>query len=490
MPKIPRFLVERPPALTTKAAAERVSPEAAAQGGQTIVTAGERLQQIGQRFERLADVHQMTTASTELQRRLQAIEAQALDDPDPFSAAKYQQAMTQARQSASRRLANPEDQLRLDGQLDQSVLGTQARVNTILRKRQLDASHASMEEHLASLEQQFYRSPPAQQALILSQADALIDERAMLGAISRVDAVRRKQSIRQGWGEGQIRLDMEHDPTGTIQRLDAGGYDQLVLLDPKEKQALRALGESLQRRREREARRAQDEAYRKLHLKAVDGQLTFAEAQQALASGQITPAGYNQLRKRLAQINDDPSIPDDQKTARYFELLEEFKTLHGTASTAGKLKTPARSRFFLDQTTLEEVTKFRQHVAESAAYLTDAQERAFYDYTQSALDEAQEASRRAKVSILESLQRGLSALRLSDRLTAASVARFLTNAMGNRVTLDQAAQLAQQIQQEQVIATNPNRVRYQVGQILSLPQGTFKVVGFYPDGEPDVVRVE
>lgn len=240
----------------------------------------------------------------------------------------------------------------------------------------------------------------------------------------------------------------------------------------------------LYRVRHQEERRAEqeaDEAQRKLFMRAQDGRLPLEEIDSLFNLGQIDTKFYKELKNRILAVNDRPEIPEDQKAGKFLELLNDFDKLSGgKLDKTGKLLKPASSN---DLKTLQ---KFRTKVSANAGYLTSAQERAFFDFTQKNFDEAHHP----KIGIFA----GLKAILGSMAMSAADRADALTSAMYRifdpKTTIDQAHTEAQNIGTAAAIATNPNRSLYTVGQIINTSGGSVKVVGHDKDGEPLVERIK
>lgn len=278
--------------------------------------------------------------------------------------------------------------------------------------------------------------------------------------------------------------------SGDSFRLEDGGWDlremQKAVLEldaPQERKErlwdyikARANEDTAIRRMEDQAKlERQDDIERELFIRSGNGQLPLAQADSLLARGDIGIPFYEKLRGRILNVNDDPAIPDDQKSERFLEVFDAFKKLRGaTVDADGKPLSPA------SKNDLKTLARFRELVAESAPYLTKRQERDFYAYTQRNFNEAHEA----KVGILDGLLRRLRAMPLSPLGMSSVFSGAMSRIMAPTVSVDKALEDARLIGEQQAVATNPNRTQYQVGQVLALPGGTVKVIGFDSDGEP------
>lgn len=195
-----------------------------------------------------------------------------------------------------------------------------------------------------------------------------------------------------------------------------------------------------------------------------------------LAEGRIDRGFHNTLRTRLLRVNDDPTIPDEEKSARRTELLNRFREIGGRLN---KKKTDPKKP--LKEGKKGELQEFRDFVLESAPYISGEDERKFLRYTQKAFDDSQIA----KIGIFESLRQRLTFL---PGMTAEEEAETLTGAMDKildpKVSVQEATVAADGLAEQKVVAKNPNRAAYQVGQTITVNGAAYKVTGFDTDGEP------
>lgn len=236
------------------------------------------------------------------------------------------------------------------------------------------------------------------------------------------------------------------------------------------------------RREEEQKRAARDDAFQNdLYMRAQHSDLTLDELDGLLAQGRIKREFHSQLRTRILNVNDDPTIPRQDKTAKLFEILGKFSELGGADADvqAGKLTAPSEGN------DLTKIQDFRKLVAENAKFLTEGQEAAFYKYTQKDLDDAMAG----KVSGFRNLMKWLSAaFTRSPGPTSAITGPIVEQALKTldpSVPLEKSLQTTAQLRDRAVVAVNPNRTRYQIGQIVSNPQGMkAEVTGFDEHGDP------
>lgn len=246
------------------------------------------------------------------------------------------------------------------------------------------------------------------------------------------------------------------------------------------------LGTLAKVRKETDVRRKEnkDALERELYIRMMERDLDLPAVNALLASGQIDIPFYEKLRGRILSVNDDPAIPGQEKTKRLFEVMNRFSELNGAGVDieSQKIESVASGN------RLDQLKAFRAFVAESAPYLTEAQEKAFYRFTQKDFDDATAG----KVGAFRSLMRMLSdSFSRAPAAIAPIAGPILQKAMGifeQSVSVANAMETTQILKDETAVATNPNRSRYAIGQVISLPQGDFEVIGYDEDGEPRVKR--
>lgn len=241
------------------------------------------------------------------------------------------------------------------------------------------------------------------------------------------------------------------------------------------------------RREEEQKRLARDDSFQnELYLRAQHSDVTLDELDALLASGRIKRELHNQLRTRVLNVNDDPTVPRQEKTAKLFEILGKFSELGGAEADAqaGKLVAPSEGN------KLTTIQDFRKMVAENAKYLTEAQEAAFYKYTQKDLDDAMAG----KVSGFRNLMTWLKgAFARSPGPTSAITGPIVEQALQTldpQIPLEKSLETTAQLREKAVVAVNPRRTKYQIGQVISNPQGMrAEVTGFDEDGNPTLKAV-
>jgi len=236
---------------------------------------------------------------------------------------------------------------------------------------------------------------------------------------------------------------------------------------------------------------AQDRLEQELFMRTLPGAenpLRLAELNSMAAGGILPREMYDHFVGRLTNINNDPTIPFEEKVARRFDLGRRFAELNG----AGWGNAEIDETTFMPVTEargnrLDQLKEFRKFVSESAPYITKEDERAYLMYTQADFNEAQAAKAGLFRGLIEHLRN------LSGRYGADVGAQFITpmlEAMAPDVPVEKANEIAANVREKANVAANPNRTRYTVGQIITNANGLkAKVTGYDAVGNPTLELV-
>ena len=299
----------------------------------------------------------------------------------------------------------------------------------------------------------------------------------------QTDSIRgyaQRNGLPDSWTDAQVQEAESKTLRGVIERMIQTGdpraddfadsvKDQLLTDDVE-------MIDKAKRQAEQQQKLAKDQLSHDLYVRMVDGDLQMGEVKELLRAGAIDQSDYTALESRAKKLNDDPLIPIEQKVAKFFELTEMFDKLNGA-----KLKTtgtrmpdkPAKGN------RLKQLQEFRAAVAGAADHLTDEQERALLLYTQRDYN----AATAAKAGIVHNGMLALAALGSPLMMATASV--NLLGLMAEGVSVEDAAKKAQTLITETAVAANPNRSKYQLGQVLTNANGLqAEVIGFDRSGDP------
>lgn len=241
---------------------------------------------------------------------------------------------------------------------------------------------------------------------------------------------------------------------------------------------LKSRRNEMTRKQKQEATERRMEFQNKLWQDTVQGGMTLKRADDAFAAGDIDRAFYNQVRARMLDVNDDPAIPTVEKVDTYLELFQDFEKLRGSeVDEKGNLTVGASGN------DLKVIEAFQAKVASKAKYLTKKQENDFYKFTAKNKD----AARQPKVGILNQLFQRLRTMPLTQGQLSGALADAVGRIMPKEVPEKKAKEIAKEIGDGKATATNENKAAYDLGDIINIGGIPHEVIGFFPDGEPDVV---
>lgn len=235
-------------------------------------------------------------------------------------------------------------------------------------------------------------------------------------------------------------------------------------------------------RREEKVRKAEMESEfeRQSYLLLKDSTVPDAGKIQAidnlLRAGKIKLPMAEKMKGWVLDTFNDSEIPVEKKVSKYNDLVTAFTELDGVKTDKNGHPVSAA-----EGNDLETISKFRQQVAASKRYLTKDQYSKMIELTEADYD----AARAPKKNMFESLR---SILPLLPSLAPAMQLSLMQRGMeifDKKVTPQQAADTVTKLKEEAVVAGNPRRAKYVVGQRVTNPQGIdLEVVGYDEAGNP------
>lgn len=113
----------------------------------------------------------------------------------------------------------------------------------------------------------------------------------------------------------------------------------------------------------------------------LNQEIGLLDARRDLEEGNIDVAFYKAIESRLLKMNNDPSIPLEEKVEVKNYLIERFLGLsdgpgQGVVDERGNVTVPVMDA------QVEDVRRFRHEVAGFSPYLSENEERMFYQFTQ------------------------------------------------------------------------------------------------------------
>lgn len=226
---------------------------------------------------------------------------------------------------------------------------------------------------------------------------------------------------------------------------------------------------------------ASDEFQRQIWLEASMDNVSNERVDDFLRQGQITIPFHTKLKNFINKPYDKDGISDENKAGKYFEALDRYDELRG--AKVDKKNNIVKRAKGNDYKTLQE---FRGWMADNKEFFTRPQYRDIVDFTQQNYDE----SREAKIGIWTAFRQKLDALGMDRISMSYTLARAFGTIFSPTTSVSNAQETVDETTEAAVINANPNRTQYKIDQIITLPSGNWKVVGFADDGEPLVEEAQ
>jgi hypothetical protein len=216
-----------------------ISPEMAGTQGKIMQAAGEGLASLTEKWQELRDKDETMRSTLELQKRLDEININAMQDPDIWNAGdKAKKEIDKALSETSMMISSgrAREQYLFSAGLDTQRATTA--ITTSLMKKQIDAGKANTLQVIDGLKKQSYLSGPQEQSVITDKINKTIDDAVNIGYFDREAGYKYKEAIFEEMRTGQVTNDLMIDPKKTLEELNKGGKGIYPDLTPKERSSL------------------------------------------------------------------------------------------------------------------------------------------------------------------------------------------------------------------------------------------------------------
>jgi len=319
--------------------------------------------------------------------------------------------------------------------------------------------------------------------------------RAVIEASASILKVKAKEyqlETLAGLYKGQVFHDVVNLPTQVvIDELKAGADGKYANLKPKERTDLLKFAQNIRDKHEAQQKRVvdnlEDQTEEQTELKRSKGEITVLDLQELLEgrinpeTGQFEKIGrsyFQSALKALQSVPNDPKIPAEDKARVFQELMNEFTMFERTGE-------PGFTKFGVaENEDLEIIRTFRDKIVSNSKYLTQGQITFFTEATQKNFTDALKGKQGGLRGIADYVRSLIVDHPQFKIMELAS--RYMERTKAEDLTPEQANEVAKQVIDEDIKATNPNRTTYEIGNIYSANAISFKVIGFDVDGEPMV----
>lgn len=321
MPKIPEW-GEPKGNLTTEPLAPQVNANVAGQAaGATDAAIGTSLDAVvktGEHFLKLYDDNQEIQAKNAAAQQLMQIQADALNDPDPFTAgARMQVKMATVGQEAAKGIANAQVRNKFLGEYDLDATRTYFSTNTHLLTKQVKVAQANRLEYYDKLNTQYASADPASQQIIMDQFNTQVntDVRDQLWTPEQGKSF--KKSYREDMIKGVVDYDISRETATSVNNsyvlneLKAGAEGKYAMLNNEERAKYTKDTEAKIARNLRlnnfNQGVAQDKNERKMLVEAWNGNLNQSQLDSMALSGGITTSAAKSLKKLMYSDKINPT---------------------------------------------------------------------------------------------------------------------------------------------------------------------------------------
>lgn len=237
MPQIPEWGIPKQN-LTTEPLAPQVSAEVAGKAaGATDMAIGASLDAVvktGEHFLKLYDDNQEMVAKNAAATQLMQIQADALNDPDPFTAgARMQAKMAQVGQEAAKGIANAQVRNRFLAEYDLDATQKYFSTNTHLMQKQVKVAQANRLEYYDKLSTEYATADPYSRTIILDKLNDQIKTDVRDGLWTPLQGNSFNKTYSQQSIQNQVDQDLLTDPAMVKKQLQLGENGEYAGLDAK-----------------------------------------------------------------------------------------------------------------------------------------------------------------------------------------------------------------------------------------------------------------
>jgi len=483
--------------LTTEAATRKTDVQAAGAEAGALATLGGVAEDVANQLTQAQDLAERTRAENQRQQRVNDLESQAQTDTD-FSEERrqfYVSEMEKARTESSKEISLPGSKARYQNESKTKNQISQIRIDNVFRTKQRDNARAEYTRFLENKRDEYIEaSSPAMMAMAVKERDSYLTELVKIGAIDRDQAETQRQSEHIKWQKQRAINRLKQDPDEVLADLALGEEGPYDALSPEIRKSLETSAEQQKEKNEQDRQKA---------LKRQ--QVSNSNDLYAKYGASLQPGGeVLTLQEVLDAFEVDPETGERGLTQTDFTQLMNIVTAEPT-----KVKpTPEQARDFIETESnlfnslydenseliddnFAGVEIYRKHLASmhESGVITDEQYFTKLDFT---TPEHLEFLSGPRSNIWKEVKdRVIAHMNVLDpfrgmRLYGEMLSTLMGKAKDTSVSDGQLVEAAEKLIAQSIKRENANRSIYKKGDKISLPSGTYEVIGFYPDGEPEV----
>jgi len=504
--RIPQVISQRDISVTPTAPLQQ--PGTFTQAARATEQAGRALQQITDAFQRLRDTKEVLMAETEFTKRINNLRFQVenLDDP-LLMEPTFAKGAEKIKQDTASMIGNSNLRGAFELQSDSDISGQSLTVNRKARQIEIQQSLVILDENIkqnriAFLVEQNPLERTKFKIKIERNIDAMADAKGLSGEAAEVF----KRTKLEALGVDEVDVDIENKPEFALDELlkgERGIYKDLRkdLRDEKIKKARDKIKLNDQIRKELFDRNVETNE-RAMTKRILNGevipQTELNDARLALAAklpGAISKDYITAVEKRQNKAKIKRSA--FEQASAYIDINKEFDKFN------------IKSTKFAGDTTLEDVQKIRSKIAiaEADGFISIGEYQTFMNKLEFAFDNRLDETAQARMAkdrnmfdnISLFITGNLGRVKELDEQTKNLIKRDIRRkldleieaiGLDQEITDENVAEISQKIKndilQQNSEFLSPNANQYKIGDMAPTVFGLRKVVGIFPNGDPDI----
>lgn len=449
-----------------------------------VVALGKTGQQIGEVFKQASLLREKTQANNFLDMTLRDINDRAQSDNDisKENQQKYRDEIDKAISDAAEKITIPVERSVFSADALGKGQITDLNISNDFKRKEINIGKEELNISLDAKEDEFIQAKTeVEKNKALVERNELIEDAAKAGYLEPSEVVKAKNELNKQWAKRQVIYDISTDPALAEALLERKVYKDITESERVEFLAqAKAAKKKLKAEADLEVKKQQADATEEMISMDIDGKLTVDNLSQF--RGRVTESTYRtQLNKLVSPNTVDPVT----KASTWNEIQDAFVAL--------AIETDDSTEASLDK-----LAAFRNMVLEAMGkgeITQDDGQKFLKDVSVAFSDKVDEEAKKQAGVTVGFAANFMKSMLLSPLLLFAGGSQEEVDKIKMDMIKEYSSRLEEgqdpeeardKVIENQQKRSNPKRDAYKIGDIIPTPVGNVKVVGFHPDGEPDV----
>ena len=428
--------------------------------GESTQLIGKTLQEVGEQIKVSKSISERTNAQNVLNSSILDIQTRAANDNDisEKKQREYDFELDKSISASSKNISIPSERSMFEQEARAKTDISKVKIKSSFNKKIIDKGKVDLEIYLEGKENEFVQAQSAnEKQVILSERNMKMKEAVAAGYLEPADATKQLHELDKSWSKSQVEYDIATNPELARQLLNEKAYPNLSEIERIEE--LKNVDKEMKKR----SVTIENEVYAKFINEelSVDEVLAVSFPKEDGGIGSKTAKTIiSQLeRRQKAEVKD---ISEDNKTAKkYVELIDRMITDPSDKFNAKKVLTDSMADGVIQK---EEAQK----MSEINATLNDLKWNKKGD---------------PLTNSVKKIKSWFGDNNPSDEQLATSLRKLIND---DQSETDPQA-VSDTIIDDVKASNNPDFKKYKVNDVEVLSNGrSVKVVGFFPNGDPDV----